>query len=176
MQIEKFDLHTGEHIEAAIEYLTSLGMKSLLIDLRDCPGGVMQAAGYTAGVLGEDGPVYFNVGKDGYESFFVNPANEQPLNIPIAVLVNENTASAAEMLTAVLQDTNRAMIVGTPTYGKGVYQSVLQLPSGGALYMTTGKYVTRGYQDIEVLGGITPVSYTHLDVYKRQSIRRRLRR
>ncbi len=156
MQIEKFDLHTGEHIEAAIEYLTSLGMKSLLIDLRDCPGGVMQAAGYTAGVLGEDGPVYFNVGKDGYESFFVNPANEQPLNIPIAVLVNENTASAAEMLTAVLQDTNRAMIVGTPTYGKGVYQSVLQLPSGGALYMTTGKYVTRGYQDIEVLGGITP--------------------
>lgn len=64
----------------------------------------MQAAGYTAGVLGEDGPVYFNVGKDGYESFFVNPANEQPLNIPIAVLVNENTASAAEMLTAVLQE------------------------------------------------------------------------
>lgn len=156
MQIEKFDIHTGEHIEAAIEYLTSLGMQSLLIDLRDCPGGVMQAAGYTAGVLGEDGPVYFNVGKDGYESFFVNQTNEEPLKIPIAVLVNEQTASAAEMLTAVLQDTQRAMIVGTPTYGKGVYQSVLKLPSGAALYMTTGKYVTRGYQDIEELGGITP--------------------
>lgn len=156
MQIEQFDLHTGEHIEAAIEYLSGLGMKSLLLDLRDCPGGVMQAAAQTAASLGEGGPIYFNVGRDGYEGFFVSPVNEQPLTIPIAVLVNEQTASAAEMLTAVLQDTARATVIGMPTYGKGVYQSVLRLPSGAALYMTTGKYVSRGYQDIEQLGGITP--------------------
>jgi carboxyl-terminal processing protease len=153
--IYRFNVPTGEEISAAMEYLTSRGMKSLLLDLRDCPGGVMQAAGYTAGVLGEDGPIYFNVGRDGYESFYVSK-DKTPCEIPIAVLVNENTASAAEMLAAVLQDTHRAMIIGMPTYGKGVFQSLLVLPSGAGLYFTTGKYVTRGFQDISELHGVTP--------------------
>jgi len=156
MLIERFNIQTGAQIAAAMEYLGELGMKSLLLDLRDCPGGVMQAAGYTAGVLGEDGPIYFNMGKDGYESFYVSKEDGEDLEIPIAVLVNEKTASAAEMLAAVLQDTDRAMIVGTPTFGKGVYQSLLVLPSGAGLYFTTGKYITRGYQDITELGGVTP--------------------
>ncbi|NLF79723.1 MAG: PDZ domain-containing protein [Clostridia bacterium] len=153
--IERFNVPTGQEISAAMEYLTGLGMKSLLLDLRDCPGGVMQAAGMTAGILGEDGPIYFNVGRDGYESFY-NSKDHSPCDIPIAVLVNEQTASAAEMLAAVLQDTHRAMIIGSPTYGKGVFQSMLVLPSGAGLYFTTGKYVTRGFQDISELHGVTP--------------------
>lgn len=153
--IERFNVPTGNEIAAAMEYLTELGMKSLLLDLRDCPGGVMQSAGLTAGILGEDGPIYFYVGRDGYESFYISK-DHIPCEIPIAVLVNEHTASAAEMLAAVLQDTNRAMVVGSPTYGKGVFQSMLVLPSGAGLYFTTGKYVTRGFQDISELHGVTP--------------------
>ncbi len=158
MQIYGFETMTAEQVEAGLKYLKKLGMKSLVLDLRDCPGGYMETAGLATDLFIGDGPMYFYVSRFGYEAFMAvyHEENFTVWDMPLAVLVNQDTASAAEMMAAVLQDSKRATVIGSATFGKGIYQNILDLPSGGALYFTTGKYITRGYQDISQAGGVTP--------------------
>lgn len=157
IEILQFNMPTAQHMAEALEYLSTQGMKSLIIDLRNCPGGVMDTAAGIAALFIEDGPLFFCVSRFGYDSFLYTTSDDnKKWNMPLAVLVNENSASSSEILAAILQDTARASIIGTGTYGKGIYQSIAELPSGGALYFTTGKYISRGYQDVAASHGLTP--------------------
>ncbi|MEG1997861.1 MAG: S41 family peptidase, partial [Clostridiales bacterium] len=156
LRITRFSAYTGSQTAEALAELTKAGMNCLLLDLRDCPGGVMDAAVAVLGQLVVNGPVTFVVEKNGYNGFYATAPDSKPLTIPLAVLVNEKTASAAEMLAAVVQDNHRGAVIGMPTYGKGLIQSLVKLPTGSGLYFTVGKYVTRGMQDIATAGGVIP--------------------
>ncbi len=156
LKITRFSSATDEQLAAALKYLPELGATSLLLDLRDCPGGLMDAAADCCAMLTTGGPIFYQVDKTGYRSIYT--AKDYPVSkqLPLAVLVNKGTASAAEMTAAVIQDAAAGTVIGSGTYGKGYYQTLLSLPSGASLYLTIGKYVTWGRQDIAEQGGVTP--------------------
>ncbi|MDO4581356.1 MAG: S41 family peptidase [Bacillota bacterium] len=156
LEILQFGSYTDMETSAGLEYLREQGMTSLVLDLRGCPGGIMDSAALTAGYLGVEGPVSYIVTKNGYVDFYTTPLGLDALGVPLAVLVDGNTASAAEMLAAAIQDVGGGSIIGETTYGKGLYQNILSLPSGAALKFTGGKYVTRGFQDVNESGGVVP--------------------
>jgi len=158
VQIEQFTTHTGEELAAAVQSLKKQGMKALIVDLRYCPGGELEGAVQTCGVLAGEGPMVFFLDRDGWYSFApVDKAT--PLAIPLALLINGDTASAAELVAANVQDSGAGVLIGTPSFGKGVMQNLIQLPSGAGIQFTTDKFVTHGYQDIDALGGVLPDIY-----------------
>jgi carboxyl-terminal processing protease len=156
--IEQFTTHTGEELAAAAKSLKKQGMKALLVDLRDCPGGEMEGALGSCGVLAGAGPMLFFLDRDGWYSFA--PVDEAaPLGLPLAVLINGDTASAAEIVAGNVQDSGAGVLIGVPSYGKSVMQELIELPSGAGIKFTTDKIVTRGYQDIDAAGGLMPDIY-----------------
>jgi carboxyl-terminal processing protease len=133
----------GAHGELrdTIERLERRGAEGLVLDLRGNGGGLLNEAVLSASVLVEDGNIVSTrsrtQGDRSYEA--VGDALEPR---PMAVLVNRDTASAAEILAAALEEYDLATVVGTRTYGKGTFQQVLHLPAGGALDLTEGEYLT----------------------------------
>ena len=125
-------------------------MKGLVLDLRNNPGGVVQAALETASLFLKAGQRILSVKGRSIQGENVDvPKNAEPYGFPLAVLVNEKTASAAEIVTGALQDDKRAVVVGEPTYGKGLVQSVFNLSGNTALALTTAYYYTPSGRSIQ---------------------------
>lgn len=156
LHIERFTVDTAAQMESGLNYLRELGMRSLVLDLRACPGGVLYTAADTAELFLDGGPIYFSINNRGVERMHYMASGLEKSNAPLAVLIDSGTASAAELLAAVLQDEGRGYLIGMPSFGKGYYQSLLTLPSGNGLYLTTGKYVSSGQQDVSLQHGLTP--------------------
>ena len=158
LQIEMFTTHTGEELAAAVKSLKKQGMKALIVDLRGCPGGELEGAVGSSGVLAGSGPMFFFLDKDGWYSFA--PVDEDnSVALPLAVLINGETASAAEIVAANVQDKGVGVLIGVPSFGKGVMQTLMKLPSGAGIKFTTEKIITHGYQDIDAAGGVLPDIY-----------------
>ncbi|HEY0078029.1 MAG TPA: S41 family peptidase [Pyrinomonadaceae bacterium] len=140
-----FNYDTAEEFEKALEALREKGMNSLVIDLRNNPGGLLDQAVKVAQqflqreqvILSQKGRGMRGGGDKTYKS-----ENRSPDTTPLVVLVNRNSASASEIVAGALQDHDRALIVGETTFGKGLVQSLLPLEYGTALTLTTTKYVT----------------------------------
>jgi len=144
LQITQFSDRTGEEFRAALTGLEQDGITSLIIDLRNNPGGLLEAAiavcdeffdkgeliVYTQGRTPESRDNYFAQGKHVKRGY------------PVAILVNGGTASAAEIVAGAMRDTHRAVIVGEKTFGKGSVQSVIELDNGEGLRLTTARYYT----------------------------------
>ncbi len=122
------------------EELRKQGMTALIIDLRDNPGGILNSVCSIADYLLPEGCITYTETKDGKREEYNSDKNE--LDIPIAVIINENSASAAEVLTGALRDYDRAVIVGKKSYGKGVVQEFFPFSDGSALKMTVARYYT----------------------------------
>ena len=141
----QFNYTTAEEFQAALEELQSKGMTSLILDLRNNGGGLLDQAVKVASqflhrgqtVLSQKGRGARGGGNKTYESH-----NNAPDTSPLVVLVNRNTASASEIVAGALQDHDRALIVGETTFGKGLVQSIMPLDYGSALTLTTTKYYT----------------------------------
>ncbi len=129
-------------------------IKGLILDLRDNGGGEFQASIAIASLFLKNGQEVVSVA-DSYGNETVHQATGQSVDIPLVVLVNGNSASASEILSGALQDNKRAVLVGEQTFGKGLVQTIFQLPDGGALQLTTQKYFTPNGTDINKIG-ITP--------------------
>jgi carboxyl-terminal processing protease len=133
-------------------------MQALILDLRFNPGGLLTSA---VDVCGQFVPpktmVVYTEGREGSQrhEYFTDQKAKPRLNMPIAVLVNGQSASGAEIVAGALKDLNRAIIVGETTFGKGSVQSVIQLPDGSALRLTTAKYYTPSRQVIHQ-NGVSP--------------------
>lgn len=125
-----------EHLTA----LQSAGMKKLVIDLRDNPGGDLNVVCNIADVLLPEGLITYTEDKHGKRVTVNSDAN--CVDIPIAVLVNGGSASASEVLTGALKDNGKAVVVGTKTYGKGIVQTVYPFSDGSGMSVTTAKYYT----------------------------------
>ncbi len=131
---------TSAEFEKKLEELTEEGMTKLIIDLRDNPGGVLTEVCPIADRLLPEGVIMYTEDKNGKRQYYNSDAEE--LDIPMAVLINGNSASASEVLTGALKDYDRAVVVGTTSYGKGIVQDVYTLRDGSGISLTTSKYFT----------------------------------
>ncbi len=147
-----FDENTSEEFKKKYEELASQGIKSLIIDLRNNGGGIVDEALEIADYFVEkDTVLLYEVDKDNNEK--VEKAKDGILiNMPTIVLTNENTASSSEILAGALKDLGKAKIVGTKTYGKGVIQSLLTLSDGSGIKITSEEYLTPNKTKINKVG------------------------
>lgn len=153
IMITEFDGVTDKQFHQALTELSEEGMERLVIDLRNNGGGNVDTVCNIADELLPEGPIVFTEYKDGRR---VERSSESScIELPMAVLMNGNSASASEILAGALQDYEAAVIVGTQSFGKGIVQSVFDLQDGTALKLTTAKYFTPDNHDIHGIG-ITP--------------------
>jgi carboxyl-terminal processing protease len=141
IRVGSFEEKTAQQIRESIEKLGGRKLKGLVLDLRNNPGGLMNAALETSSFFLKSGQMILSVkGRNVPEKIERVPAENHPFTFPIAVLVNAKTASASEIVSGALQDHDRAVIVGEPSFGKGLVQSVFPLSEGTGLALTTALY------------------------------------
>ena len=135
---------SGAHAEvaAAVRQLRDDGADALVLDLRDNGGGLLNEAVLVSSLFVPDGTIVTTRGRARPARTFEATGSAIDTKLPMVVLVNEQSASASEIVTAALRDRNRAVVVGARTFGKGVFQEVIQLSNGGALDITVGEYYT----------------------------------
>jgi len=151
IRVASFDPRTALLLKQAIEQLGGVNLRGLVLDLRNNTGGVVETAMESASFFLQPGQRILTAkGRSVKEHQEVDvPKNATPYAFPLAVLVNEKTASAAEIVTGALQDHDRATVVGIPTYGKGLVQSVMPLSDGTAMALTTAFYYTPSGRSIQ---------------------------
>ena len=155
IQFDSFDETTAEDFKAKYQELAKQGIQSLIIDLRNNGGGIVdQALEIADYVATKDSVLLYEIDKNNKEK--VEKAKTDPIiNMPIIILTNENTASASEILAGALKDLGKAKIVGTTTYGKGIIQQLLKLSDGSGIKITVEEYKTPNKNKINKVG-ITP--------------------
>ena len=147
-----FDETTADDFKAKFEELNKQGIKSLIIDLRNNGGGIVDQALQIADyVADKDSVLLYEVDKNNKETV-KKAKTDSIINMPIIILTNENTASASEILAGALKDLGKAKTVGTTTYGKGVIQQILKLSDGSGLKVTIEEYQTPHRSKIHKIG------------------------
>lgn len=166
LKIASFDENCSVEFEEKLEELQSKNIESLIIDLRNNGGGIVDEALSIADLFTDkDATLLITKDKDGNEEVRKSKTDKK-LDLPVIVLTNENTASASELLVGVLKDYNIATSVGTVTFGKGVIQELLTLPDESGLKITTNEYYTPNGKKINKIG-IEPDEKVELpDEYK----------
>ena len=155
LNLPSFDKDVSKKLKEKIDDLTAKGAKSLILDLRNNGGGMVdECEEITDLFLDKDKTIMTTKDKKGNVQKSVTK-NKKTYDLPLVILVNENTASASEILTGALKDNNRTKVIGTKTYGKGVIQSVFNLSDGSGLKITTAEYFTPNGIEINKKG-ITP--------------------
>ena len=153
VQIFNFDERCADESIEVIERLRAEGAKKLIFDVRNNPGGFADELVELLDYLLPEGDLFRTVSYDGKEQ--VDTSDADFLDMPMAVLVNSDSYSAAEFFAAALQEYEAAIVVGEPTVGKGYYQNTIQLGDGSAVALSTGKYFTpKGNSLADV--GVTP--------------------
>ena len=143
LRIKSFDEPTGKLVKSTIEKLGGEALKRLVIDLRANPGGAVQAAVDVASLFLQPGQVVFTVrGRTEQKQEARVPSLAEPYTFPVAILMDQMSASAAEILAGALQDHDRAAILGEPSYGKGIVQNVFPLSGNTGLALTIAFYYT----------------------------------
>lgn len=151
IRLSQFNANATVELAHAIERLETQGADSYILDLRNNPGGLLQAGIEIARLWLNKGTIVYTVNRQGIQGSF--EATEQALtDDPLVVLVNQGTASASEILAGALKDNGRATILGEKTFGKGLIQSLFDLSDGSGLAVTVAKYETPGHIDINKLG------------------------
>jgi carboxyl-terminal processing protease len=152
VRITEFGEKTGDELEAALGKLKAQGMKALILDLRLNPGGLLdEAVNVCQKFLPRGQLVVSTEGRHSVEKYFARGGDELK-GVPVVVLVNLGSASAAEIVTGCLQDLHRAVILGEKTFGKGSVQSVFPFDDGAALKLTVAKYYTPSHRVIHEHG------------------------
>ena len=154
LSISQFEEVTTKQFKAAVEDLQSQGMKGLVIDIRNNPGGLLDTVVGMLKYMLPDGRIVYTEDKQGNRKEYKGQDNDE-FNLPLAVIVNGNSASASEIFAGAIQDYGKGTIIGTQTYGKGIVQTVKPLTDGSAIKFTIAKYFTPKGQDIHGKG-VTP--------------------
>ena len=150
VRVGSFDAQTGRQIREAIEKLGGRALKGLVLDLRNNPGGLMPPALETAALFLKPGQKVVSVrGRTREAQEVTVPDSAQPYLFPVAVLINSRSASASEIVAGALQDHDRATVIGEPSFGKGLVQSIYPLSEGTAMALTTAYYYTPSGRSIQ---------------------------
>lgn len=150
IRIASFSEHTADEFKDAYRALEKDGVKGMIIDLRENPGGLVTSCVAIANMVVPKGPVVSVVQKDGRREEYKSDLSEE--KYPLVVLIDGNSASASEILAGALQDTGAATIVGQTSYGKGSVQVILPLYDDDALKLTIAKYYTPSGRSIDGTG------------------------
>lgn len=151
IRLSQFSANASQEVAQAIDRLKTKGAKAYILDLRNNPGGLLQAGIDIARLWLPEGTIVYTVNRQGIQDSFI--AEQAALtDVPLVVLVNQGTASASEILAGALQDNGRAILVGEKTFGKGLIQSLFELADGAGLAVTVAKYETPNHKDIHKLG------------------------
>ncbi len=161
IRLSQFSANATTEVAHAIERLQQQGAQAYILDLRNNPGGLLQAGIEIARLFLDKGTIVYTVNRQGVIGNF-DATGSALTDAPLAVLVNQGTASASEILAGALQDNGRAQLVGEKTFGKGLIQSLFDLPDGSGLAVTVAKYETPNHRDIHKLG-ITPDKVVSLE-------------
>ena len=150
IRVASWDIQTAKQLHDAIEKLSPEKLKGLVLDLRNNPGGIVKSALDAAAMFLEPGQRILTArGRSKEVDSADVPKNAQPYHFALALIVNEKTASASEILAGALQDHDRATVIGVATYGKGLVQSVMPLSQGAGLAITTAFYYTPSGRTIQ---------------------------
>lgn len=179
VQLTSFSPGSGSKLRPQVDKVLHQGAQGLILDLRENGGGLLEEAVNVASIFIPDGTIVSTHGRSQPRQVYLAKGGAISTSIPVVVLVDQGTASAAEIVTGALQDHGRAKVVGTHTYGKGVFQEIQPLPGGGALDFTVGEYFTPSGRNLGgggVLrgGGITPNVYANSDLRSRTDTALRL--
>jgi len=157
MRVVSFSAHVMEDFRSGIAEMRKDGLRALVLDLRGNPGGLLDRAVAMCDEFIADGVIVSVRGrqKERDQSFSARPGDELE-RMPLVVLVDGGSASASEIVAGCLRDHRRAVLVGTPTYGKGSVQNIIPLGDGAALKLTTARYYTPNDKPIEDRHGIVP--------------------
>lgn len=156
LQIRAFQTQTGAQITDALDPIYKEGkLKGIILDLRDNPGGLLSSAIDVANFFLNEGLIVYTQGRGEPEKYYRVITTERYPNIPVSILINHYSASAAEVLTGALRDHNRATVYGVTSYGKGSVQKIWPIGQGRAVKMTVSRYFTPNGRMIEGVG-ITP--------------------
>jgi carboxyl-terminal processing protease len=148
--VQTFNETASDEVQSAVERLRKQGAKGVIIDLRRNPGGILDQALGMADFFLHDGQEIASVrGRQGQSQSFSAHPGVHETDIPLVVLVNGGSASASEIVTGALQDHDRALVVGTTSFGKGLVQTVFPLEGGWALKLTTAKWYTPSGRSIQ---------------------------
>ncbi|MDD5687114.1 MAG: S41 family peptidase [Elusimicrobia bacterium] len=161
-RVTEMNAKTTEELDIALSELTKQGMKSIVFDLRNDPGGLLNTAvDICKRFVGENKLIVFTQGRKFPRQDYRSDSTAPYANVPMVVLVNKGSASGAEIVAGCMQDHKRAVIIGMQSFGKGSVQSLLPLEGGASLRLTTQKYYTPSGRSIhrdpvKKTGGITP--------------------
>src|SRR5947209_13007827 len=164
LRLASFSDGSADQLRTQVHRALRSGAKAAILDLRENGGGLLGEAVSVASIFIPDGTIVSTAGRNQPRQVYVAKGGAIATRIPMVVLVDHDTASAAEIVAGALQDRHRAQVVGTPTYGKGVFQEIQPLANGGALDITVGEYFTPGGHNlggggIKEGGGIRPNVY-----------------
>ena len=151
IRLSQFNANATTEFAKAVNRLEKQGASAYILDLRNNPGGLLQAGIEIARSLLDEGTIVYTVNRQGVQGSF-EATGEALTRDPLVVLVNQGTASASEILAGALKDNGRATILGEKTFGKGLIQSLFDLSDGAGLAVTVAKYETPSHQDIHRLG------------------------
>lgn len=169
VRISQFQLRTGESLREAVGNLREEagddGLKGLVLDLRNNPGGVLNAAVSVSDAFLDEGIIVYTEGRmDDAKLTFSAKGSDILDGIPLVVLVNSGSASASEIVAGALQDHGRAVIMGEKTFGKGSVQTILPLGNGSALKLTTARYYTPSGTSIQARGIVPDIALDRVRV------------
>ncbi|MCL2501431.1 MAG: S41 family peptidase [Defluviitaleaceae bacterium] len=160
IRIDGFDRMTLPQFNAALDELVQQGIRGLIIDVRNNPGGLMPVVVQITNRLVPEGIITYTEHADGRREY--HRATGEYLGLPLAVLVNGRSASASEILAAAVQESGAGIVVGTQTFGKGIVQNLMYLSDGNAIKMTIAKYFTPNGVSIHGVG-VTPDVVVEMD-------------
>ena len=155
IRISNFSENTGKEFKTALNELESANMKGLILDLRQNPGGVITSCVEVAREIVPKGPIVSVIQRDGTKEVYTSDLEQT--KFPIVVLLDQNSASAAELLSGALQDTKAAVVVGKKSYGKGSVQTLIPMFRDDGLKLTVAKYYTPNGRSIDGVGIIPDV-------------------
>lgn len=170
VRIAQFGQRTADELRDALAQARRQNARGLVLDLRNNPGGLLDATVDVTSLFLDGGIAGYQVDRNGRREALPLPGRGDYTTIPMVVLVNGGSASGSELLAGALQDRGRAKLVGTPTYGKGSVNHLKELADGSALYVTIGRWLTPNGRLIEG-NGLTPdyhVPFTEDDLQARR--------
>jgi carboxyl-terminal processing protease len=168
VRISQFQVRTGAQVVEGVEKLVKengSSLKGLVLDLRNNPGGVLNAAVEVSDALLEKGLIVYTEGRVKDSDMRFSATKGDVLNgVPVVVLINEGSASASEIVAGALQDNGRAVIAGRTSFGKGSVQSIIPLQNGAAIKLTTARYFTPNGNSIQAKGIVPDVKIEQVKV------------
>ena len=150
MRVAKFDGNTVPGIKTALDGLNKQHMTGLVLDLRDNPGGDLEACCKACDLFLDKGVIVYTQDKKGNQKYYYSEDGKDP--VPMVILINKNSASASEVFTGAMKDRKRATVMGVTSYGKGIVQSLYELKDGSGLSLTTEQYFTPSGKNIHKKG------------------------